>query len=322
MSNEEKLLNALINGEDVSEFNCKSRMEHLLKQCCMKESCDDITPRSRVEYLLKELNKVVCEGGGSSGGSSIPEGYIKPTGTIEITENGTHDVTQYASANVNVASGGEDRLPIFLTARGGNYLFYNWDDTKNDKVSFNDTKDMTTLNFGFANSYQMTTHPNINLENLTSASNCFNNCNKLIEINLPTTKKVTGFSDFINNCSVLEKITIDCRSATNVTNTFTRASLKYVCAIGIKISFSISSSTKFTASDLVTTMSNCQVITTTQTLTMGSTNLAKLDGVYVKETGVEPYEGITVRPCVICESTDEGAMLATDYFTGKGWTLA
>lgn len=33
----------------------------------------------------------------------IPSGYIKPTGSKIITENGTHDVTQYASAVVNVA---------------------------------------------------------------------------------------------------------------------------------------------------------------------------------------------------------------------------
>ena len=32
----------------------------------------------------------------------IPDGYIKPSGTKSITTNGTHDVKQYASATVNV----------------------------------------------------------------------------------------------------------------------------------------------------------------------------------------------------------------------------
>ena len=32
----------------------------------------------------------------------IPEGYIKPSGAVQITSNGTHDIKQYASAEVNV----------------------------------------------------------------------------------------------------------------------------------------------------------------------------------------------------------------------------
>jgi len=37
---------------------------------------------------------------------SIPTGGITPTGTLNISENGTYDVTQYASASVSVSGGG------------------------------------------------------------------------------------------------------------------------------------------------------------------------------------------------------------------------
>lgn len=69
-------------------------------------------------------------------------------------------------------------------------------------------------------------------------------------------------------------------------------SLKSILMTGMKESFSISASTEFEESDLVTILNNLATVTSTKTLTMGSTNLAKL--------------------------TDDEKAIATN----KGWTLA
>lgn len=48
----------------------------------------------------------------------IPDGYIVPSGTLEITENGTHDAAAYAEVNVNVESGAE----LLFTTSGVMYV--------------------------------------------------------------------------------------------------------------------------------------------------------------------------------------------------------
>lgn len=65
MSNIEILLKALINGEDVQDFEPQSRCEVLLKSCCTGEA-HNITPQSRIEALLEALRTKLPEGGGNT----------------------------------------------------------------------------------------------------------------------------------------------------------------------------------------------------------------------------------------------------------------
>lgn len=69
MSNIEKLLKALINGDDVQDFEPLSRCEVILKSCCTGEACN-ITPQSRIEALLEALRTNLAEGGN---GKNLPK---------------------------------------------------------------------------------------------------------------------------------------------------------------------------------------------------------------------------------------------------------
>ena len=70
---------------------------------------------------------------------------------------------------------------------------------------------------------------------------------------------------------------MDASNVTDMASMFYGCSrLKSILMYGMKVNFDISSSQAFEKSDLVTILNNLATVTTTTTLTMGSTNLAKL----------------------------------------------
>ena len=115
-----------------------------------------------------------------------------PTGTIAITENGTVDVTNYANAEVNVAS-----------SSGGNVIFPT-------KTSFSGANFLNT---------DVEWIENANTSNLTALNNMFSNCSNLISLNLKkwNTSNVTNMSYMFSNSSI-QNIDISNLNIGKVTN--------------------------------------------------------------------------------------------------------
>ena len=313
-SNTEILLNAIINGEDVSDFVTKSRMEEYLKRIATQESLEGLDPQSRVEYLLNEIAKT---GGGVGGGGSSGDGNMKKW--LDLTKTCRYIMRDLADlTTTNGIFGGNDTANV----TNMEYMFYNCKSLT--EVAPFDTKNVTNMRGMFYYCKSLTTVPLFDTSNVTDMWSMFDGCDALTTVPLFDTSNVTSMYSMFSYCRALTEVPpFDVSKVTSLNSMFYLCtSLKSILMYGMQISFSIANSNKYEASDLVTVLSNCQVVTTSQKLTMNSNNLAKLNNIYVKETGVEPYDGLALRPCVICESTDEGAMLATDYFTGKGWTLA
>ncbi len=94
----------------------------------------------------------------------------------------------------------------------------------------------------------------------------------------------------------------------------------------IKVNLQVGSGTSWghllTVDSLVHLCQELVNVGSSRTLTVGSANLEKLASVYVKLTVPEAEDTTGKLPCVVCESTDEGAMLIEDYIALKHWQLA
>ena len=174
--------------------------------------------------------------------------------------------------SIQTGGGGENTLKNLLDARkSAEYLFYNYKGTSVDNlIQPNDTSEVIIMDYMFAYNTKLTTIPQFNTSKVKSISNMFTFCEYLTTVPALDVSNVIDASYMFNKCY----------------------KLKSILMTGMKVKFDISSSTKFERADLLIILNNLATVTTTKTLTMGATNLAKL--------------------------TDEDKAIATN----KGWTLA
>lgn len=157
-----------------------------------------------------------------------------------------------------------------------------------------DTSNVTSMYSMLQACKALTEVPAFNTSNVTDMAFFVQGCISITSFPLLDTSKATTMRYTFNYCPKLTTIpALDASNVTNFADCFGNSpSLEAIHMTGMKVSFDISASTKFTESALVEIIGNLASVTTTQTLTMGETNLAKL--------------------------TDAEKKVATD----KGWTLA
>lgn len=173
------------------------------------------------------------------------------------------------------------------------------------KIPSLDTSQVTNMDSMFYNCSSLRKIPNIDTSKVTNTIGMFSNCNNLKEIPAFDLSKVTGMNYMFSNCSNLRKIpALNTISVTNIEtlfsncyglqelnglnfNSITNANYAFGECLNltkvqingtIKTNLSFASSSKLSHSSLINIINALEDLTgkTTQVLTLGSANLAKL----------------------------------------------
>lgn len=135
--------------------------------------------------------------------TSILENTTVPSGTISITSNGTHDVTNYVSASVNIPSYPPDWSQIGYSNAPG-ILLTDFSYAKNIYDSWNEST--TSMGSMFENDTNLVYIPLINTSNATNMNSTFKACSKLQYVPLLDTSKVTNMNCLFYQDQLLKEI--------------------------------------------------------------------------------------------------------------------
>ena len=167
----------------------------------------------------------------------------KPTREIEITENGTYNVTNYATANVNIPITNNAKVITVMENPASGFLGKKFL-VELPVIDMNNMSAMTNLFLQCNNLEKI--EGIINTSSVTNMTECFENCYKLKKIPYFDTSNVTAMASSFRSCSILETIPLlNTAKVMNMANTFydspnlsdeTLNNILKMCAIATRVS--------------------------------------------------------------------------------------
>ena len=205
----------ITNKPEMIKMKCNIEFPNVVLANLQKK---EATPTKETQEIVAEkqydgLSKVVV--------NAIPDEYIIPSGEINISQNGTYDVNDKVSANVNIpekvlgtksiTSNGTykatddnvDGYSEVVVATSGvdiNDYYYTNNKYSGDirvyikEIPMINTENLTTMYQFFMNCQNLTNIPKINTSNVTNMNMMFGSCVKLKTIPALDTSKVTSMS--------------------------------------------------------------------------------------------------------------------------------
>ena len=196
-----------------------------------------------------------------------------------------------------------------------------------------DTSNVTNMGDMFSSCYSLTNVPLFNTSKVTSMNSMFSNCSSLTAVPLFDTSKASYAYGMFSHCTSLTTVPkFDMRNVTNMSNIFSNCSSLTECWLrNIKTNLQVGAGTTYghllTVESLLHLIKECIDTGSIKILTIGTANMEKLANTYVKviditdEMRAEDDLIDEKLPFEVCESTDDGAMLITDYVLEKNWQL-
>lgn len=196
-----------------------------------------------------------------------------------------------------------------------------------------DTSKVQKTSYMFYRCYSLTTVPLFDTNKATQMRSMFEQCSSLTTIPLFDTSNVQMMDFMFNYCDSLTTIPLlDIRKVTNMSGMLQGCYSLTECWLrNIKTNLQVGSGTFYghllTVESLLHLIKECRDTGSMKTLTIGTANLEKLANTYVRtiditdEMRAEDDLIDEKLPFEVCESTDEGAMLISEYVLLKNWQL-